>query len=183
MISGYDGSTAKTWAKNVDTWGKYLQAHPLHHAYVSAVKAINEVLHQALSPTPDVVTFKANAEKYHRIMLTNFPKVKFRIYDHALLVHVPAILAQGTLIDGSSWFLEALNKVWKSELLYHTNNGGGKKRDAELDKAGKHSKEGQSYNRALRWNTMDEQALRSVWVKTMPQLSAVVDAWECCTKP
>jgi hypothetical protein len=89
---------------------------------------------------------------------------------------VPAILAQGTLTDGSSWFLEALNKVWtkSDELLYHTNNGGGKKRDTELDKAGAHSKECQSYNRALRWNTMDEQALRSVWVKTMPQLSAVL---------
>jgi hypothetical protein len=63
----YDGSTAKTWAKNVDTWGKYLKAHPLHHAYV---KAINEVLHQALSLILDVVTFKANAKKHHRIMLT-----------------------------------------------------------------------------------------------------------------
>jgi hypothetical protein len=108
-------------------------------------------------------------------MLTNFPKVKFRIYDHALLVHVPAIPAQDTLIDDSSWFLEALNEVWKSELLYHTNNGGGKKTDAELHKAGKHSKEGQSYNRALRWSTMEAQALRSVWVKTMPQLSAVLN--------
>jgi hypothetical protein len=96
---------------------------------------------------------------------------------------VPAILAQGTLIDGSSWFLGVLNKSWKSELLYHTNNGGGKKGDAELDKGSKHSKQGQSYNRALCWNTMDEQALRSVWVKTMPQLSAFVNAWECCTKP
>jgi hypothetical protein len=183
MISGHDGSTAKTWTKNVDTWGKYLKALPLHHAYVSAVKAINKMLHQDLSLTPDVVTLTANAEKYHHIMLTNFPKVKFRTYDHALLVDVPAILAQGTLIDSSSWFLEALNKVWDSELLYHSNNVGGKKTDAELDKAGKHSKEGQSYNRALRWSTMDEQALRSVWVKTMPQLSAVVDAWESCTKP
>jgi hypothetical protein len=108
-------------------------------------------------------------------MLTNFPKVKFRIHDHALLVHVPAIRAQNTLIDDSSWFLEALNEVWKSELLYHTNNGGGKKRDVEVDKAGKHSKEGERYNCALRWSTMEAQALRSVWVKTMPQLSAVVN--------
>jgi hypothetical protein len=115
-------------------------------------------------------------------MLNSFPKVKFRIYDLALIVHVPAILAQGPLIDGSSWFLEALNKVWESELLHHTKNGGGKI-DAEPDNASKHSKEGQDYHCALHWSTMDEQALRSVWAKSMPQLSAVVDAWECCTKP
>jgi hypothetical protein len=183
MISGYDGSTAKTWAKNVDTRGKYLKAFPLQHAYVSltlsAVTAINEVLHQDLSLIPDVVTCKASADKYSCIMLTNFPKVNFRIYGHALPVHVPANLAEGALIDGNSRFLEALHRVWKSELLYHTNNGGGKKTDADLDKAGVHSTEGQSYNRALCWSTIDVQAMRRKWVKAMPQLSAVVDAWEC----
>jgi hypothetical protein len=44
-------------------------------------------------------------------MLTEFLKVTSGIYDHALLVHVPDLLSQGTLSDGSSWFLEAFNKV------------------------------------------------------------------------
>jgi hypothetical protein len=72
-------------------------------------------------------------------MLNQLPESQTPHLGPCTLVHVPAILAQGTIIDGSSWFLEALNKVWKSEFLYHTNNGGGEKRDAELDKAGKHS--------------------------------------------
>jgi hypothetical protein len=42
-------------------------------------------------------------------------------------VHVPDLLAKGAQLDGSSWFLEAFNKVWKNQLLFHTNRGGGHK--------------------------------------------------------
>jgi hypothetical protein len=112
------------------------------------------------SPSPELDSRCGDLEP-RNITASCSPKVKFRIYDHALLVLVHAILAQGTFIDGSSWFLQALNKVWKSEPLYHTNNDGGKKTDAEPDKAGKHSKEGQLYNHAFRWSTIDEKALRS----------------------
>jgi hypothetical protein len=42
-------------------------------------------------------------------------------------VHVPSMLQTGTLLDGSSWFSEALNKTWKQALLHHTDYGGGKR--------------------------------------------------------
>jgi hypothetical protein len=60
--------------------------------------------------------------------------------------------------------VSALNTVLKAELMHHTNNSDGKKADAEL--AGKHSKEGQEHMAACRFNRMDKQALRSVWVRT-----------------
>jgi hypothetical protein len=57
-------------------------------------------------------------------MLEHFCKIKLRIYEHTLLVHVPRMLQTGTLLDWSSWFLEALDKMWKQALLHHTDRGG-----------------------------------------------------------
>jgi hypothetical protein len=54
-------------------------------------------------------------------MLTHFPKVTLRIYEHALLFHVPDLISGGTLSDGSSWFLEAYHIMWKHQLLSHSN--------------------------------------------------------------
>jgi hypothetical protein len=65
-------------------------------------------------------------------MLTPFPKVTLRIYEHALLCHVPDVLVEGSLLDGSSRFLEACNKVWKHQLLYHSNSGGWVNKDSKV---------------------------------------------------
>jgi hypothetical protein len=86
---------------------------------------MSTMVSEAMHRTPDVDRFKSAAKEYHKTMLTTFPKVTLRIYEHALLCHVPDVLVEGSLLDGSSWFLEAYNKVWKHQLLYHSNSGGG----------------------------------------------------------
>jgi hypothetical protein len=91
---------------------------------------------------PNVARFKAAAKDYHRTMLTTFPKVTLRIYEHALLVHVPELLSQGSLLDGSSWFLGAYNKVWKNQLLRHGNGGGGKVKYSQVAPHEKRSEAG-----------------------------------------
>ena len=176
--AGYDGSTAIKWAETVHVWGKYLEASPYCSAYIAAVQAMNTMLHQVLSKQPQVAAFKEAAEVYHRIMLTTFPKASLRVYDHAMLVHVPDLLKDGPLLDGSSWFLEALNKVWKNLLLYHTNNGGGAKpEEAGAVRVDKHSPEGRAFHEALKANAMDWQAMKALWVMTMPKLVAAVERW------
>jgi hypothetical protein len=49
--------------------------------------------------------------QYYKTMLTTFPKMQFRIYEHAILVHVHPLLEMGLLQSGSSFFLEAFDKV------------------------------------------------------------------------
>jgi hypothetical protein len=56
-----------------------------------------------------------------------FQNITLRIYDHALLVHVLDLLSQGTLLDGSSWFLEAFKKAWRNQLQFQSNKGVGRK--------------------------------------------------------
>jgi hypothetical protein len=56
-------------------------------------------------------------------MLTTSPKVILRVYEHALLCHNPDVLVEGSLLNESSWFLEAYSKVWKHQLVYHSNGG------------------------------------------------------------
>jgi hypothetical protein len=47
------------------------------------------------------------------------------IHQDALLMHAHTlrILNHGSLLDGSSWFLEAYNKVWKQRLVPLGNGG------------------------------------------------------------
>jgi hypothetical protein len=92
--------------------------------YIADVQAMSTMLQEAMFDCPNVHRFHAAAKLYHLTMLTHFPKVTPRIYEHALLVHVPSVLSSGSLLDGSSWFLEAYNKVWKHQLLLHSNGGG-----------------------------------------------------------
>lgn len=103
--SGYDGSTAKKCAMSVDEWKVLLDQHPSQSEYVTAAKAMHGMLHQSLSLHPHVTVYKERAKIYRKVVLTECPKVRLRIYDHALLVHVPGLLEKGALIDGSSWFL------------------------------------------------------------------------------
>jgi hypothetical protein len=44
-------------------------------------------------------------------MLTKIHKVTLKIYEHALLEHVPELLSRGSLLDGSSWIVETCDKV------------------------------------------------------------------------
>jgi hypothetical protein len=177
--AGYDGGTAVTWAKEVHRWGDCLSGHKHYEPYIAAVQAMSSMLKEALSKQPDPDAYRRAAHKYHYIMLTQFPKVTLRIYDHALLVHVPDLLAQGTLLDGSSWFLEAFNKVWKNQLLFHTNRGGGRKTAAQKENAGlaKQSAAGRERYNAEKNNKADRQALTTLWIATLPQYRSAAAAW------
>jgi hypothetical protein len=128
--SGYDGATAAVWSQNVHVWGKHLKGHQQQPEYVKAVQAVSLMLQQALHNAPDVEIFKAAADESHIGMLTQFPKLTPQIYEHALLVHVPALLS-GSLLDGSPWFLEVFDKVWENHLLHHNNTGGCTKANVE----------------------------------------------------
>jgi hypothetical protein len=77
------------------------------------VKAKSKMLKEALGRKREHTQYRAAAAHNHKVMLTEFPKVTLRMYDQALLVHVLDLLAQGILLDGSGWFLEAFNQVWK----------------------------------------------------------------------
>jgi hypothetical protein len=149
------------------------------------------MLRQALSTTPDLAVYQQAAQVYYLTMLTAFPKVHLRIYEHALLVHVPRILLREPLITGSSFFLEAFNKVWKKHLLFHTNNGGGKRtagtdEDQESNReqlitgeqsTSKSSEAGEHRRKANRHSTMDYQSLRSLWALSDPRLAAMAERW------
>jgi hypothetical protein len=59
------------------------------------VKARRKMIKEALGKKREHTQYRAAAAHYHKVMLTEFPKVTLRMYDHALLVHVPDLLAQG----------------------------------------------------------------------------------------
>jgi hypothetical protein len=132
---------------------------------------MSKMLKEALGKRPDLTQYRAAAAQYHKVMLTEFPKViTLRIYDHALLVHVPDLLSQGTLLDGRSWFLEAFNRVWENQLQFHSNKGGGRKtkeqeENAELAK----NSEGREICKAWKANKMDRQAMGTLWLTTLPR--------------
>lgn len=178
--AGYDGGTAVLWAQDVHRWGKEcLGDHKQCDHYIDAVQAMSTMLQEALSKQPVHNRYRRAARTYHFIMLTQFPKVTLRIYDHALLVHVPDLLAQGTLLDGSSWFLEAFNKVWKNQLLFHTNRGGGRKtaEQQEIAELAKQSEAGRVHYNAEKNNKADRQALSTLWISTLPNFRSSAAAW------
>jgi hypothetical protein len=115
------------WTKTVRTWATmYLRGGEELEPFCQVVERMAQMLHQAPCKKPDDASCRAYrraARQHYETMLTTFPKVQFRIYEHALLVHVPPLLTRGSLLSGSSFFLEAFNKVWKSQLMHHTNNG------------------------------------------------------------
>lgn len=180
VLAGYDGSTASTWAKNVHIWGDWLSAHKQHKEYVKAVQAMSAMLKEALGKTPNIPKFCAAAATYHHTMLTQFPKVTLRIYDHALLVHVPELLEHGSLLDGSSWFLEAFNRLWKKRLTQHSNHGGGRKtkEQEEVAELAKHSAAGKKLYHAMKANKLDRQALQALWITSKPEFRGLASKWE-----
>jgi hypothetical protein len=62
----------------------------LSRAYMHMRKMFKETL----SKIPNLA-FCNVASQYHQVMLTCFPKFTLRIYEHALLAHVPDMLKEG----------------------------------------------------------------------------------------
>jgi hypothetical protein len=162
-LAGYDASTAAEWARNVHTWGKLLEGHPDVKAYIEAVQAMSAMLKEALHCTPTVSAFAAAAKSYHKIMNPHFPKVTMLIYEHALLMHVHTLLNHGSLLDGSSWFLEAYNNVWKQQPMCHSNGGGGKATTPFEETDDKQSETGRARQRANSAANEDLSILKAVW--------------------
>jgi hypothetical protein len=91
---------------------------------------------------------------------------------------VPPLLAMGSLLSGSSFFLEALNKVWKSQLMHHTNNDSSPKNRSSTEAThAKQIKAGQHRLRANRADSMDLQAMKNIWALSDPRLAAKAALW------
>jgi hypothetical protein len=106
------------------------------------------MLKETLHGSPNVSAFAAAAKSYHKIMATHFPRVTMHIYEHALLMHVHTLLNHGSLLDGSSWFLENYNKVWKQQLMRHSNGNGGKATNPFEEPGDKQSEAGRARRQA-----------------------------------
>jgi hypothetical protein len=176
MHAGYDGAVAMEWLRNVVTWSTLLEGLKQHAEFVTAVKNLSTMLQQAMSREPDIQVYVEAAKVFHKTLLVAFPKVQPRIYEHALLVHVPDMLREGSLLDGSSWFLEAFNKVWKHQLLNHTNFGGGTKPETG-DIVDRRSKERRANYVACMAVRMDRTSLASLWTLTDPRVAAHAIKW------
>jgi hypothetical protein len=82
------------------------------------------------------------------------------------------------LLDGSSWFLESFNKVWKRMLLQHTNNGRGRQQaephqHAEQTTLPPSQQHAQTARAVDEWNSQDRQAMRDMCMLTDPAIAAV----------
>jgi hypothetical protein len=53
---------------------------------------MSKMVKEALRSKPDLTQNRAAAAQYHKVMLTEVPKVTVRICNYALLVHVPDVL-------------------------------------------------------------------------------------------
>jgi hypothetical protein len=176
MHAGYDGAVAMDWLRNVVTWSTLLEGRIQHTEFVTAVKNLSTMLQQAMSRKPDIQVYAEAAKVFHKIMLEAFPKVQPRIYEHALLVHVPDMLREASLLDGRSLFLEAFNRVWKHQLLKHTNFGGGIKPET-ADIVERRSEEGRATYVACMAARMDRTSLASLWTLTDPRVAAHATKW------
>ena len=178
LTAGYDGGTAIKWLRNIAIWGVLLKDHPLWEEalFPRRCKALSAMLQQALSNKPDVPAYVAAARRYVDIMLLHFPKQQFRIYEHMLLDHVPSLLRQGSLLTGSTFFLEALNKDWKRHLLDRTNNGGGK-RPGSTSEESKRTPADAAERAAIKAATMDFIAIGDIWALTHPELARLKQRW------
>jgi hypothetical protein len=82
----------------------------------------------------------------------------------------------GSLLLGRSCFSEAFNKVWKTQLIHHTNKGPSPKKAAE-QKPPTPSTAGQHRLRANRATNMDLQAMKNIWAPSDPSLAARAALW------
>jgi hypothetical protein len=73
-------------------------------------------------------------------------KTRELLYSRLLLqLTVPDLISEGTLLDGSSKFLEACNKVWKRQMLSHSNGGGGVHAESGVAAAARRARSTQKY--------------------------------------
>jgi hypothetical protein len=157
----------------VGIWGKLLEGHPDAEAFIKAVPCMSTMVSEAMHRTPDVDRFKSAAKGYHKAMLTPFPKVALRIYEHALLCHVSDVLMEGSLLDESSWFLEAYYKVWKLQLLYQSNSGGGVNKDLKVAVHEKRSEKGLARLQAEQGAREDLTALKATCFSGVERYASV----------
>jgi hypothetical protein len=73
-------------------------------------------------------------------------------------------------------FLEAFNKLWKRQLLNHTNFGGGTKPET-ADIVDRRSEEGRANYVACMAGRMDRTSLASLWTLTDPRVAAHATKW------
>jgi hypothetical protein len=113
---------------------------------------------------------------------------QLRIYEHLKLCHVPELLKDGCILDGSSWFLEAFNKTWKDVLVRNTSSGGcgihGKSNAVnEMETPQMQCSAAQQQwrpeKRHIKANKMDTQALKRIYLTSHPDLCQHADRWKC----
>lgn len=179
-VAGMSGVTAIKWLKLAPEWGAFhLSEHELYESLLLACSHLRAMLYQALRKTPDVAAYDKAAKDYHVLMLTVFPNVSLRNYEHGGFNHVRDVLKLGSLLDWASWFLEAYNKMWKKYLLYHSNGGGG----TALKKAmvGHHCERNhpnyQWYKTAQKAALNDASILKSLFVLTCADVLPYVDKY------
>jgi hypothetical protein len=96
---------------------------------------------------------------------------------YELLVHVSSVLSSGSLLDGRSWLLGAYNKVWKHQLLHHSNSGGGRANKSEGDAPDKQSEAGRHRQLAERAAREDLSALKAIWAYSDPKIRKYAAKW------
>jgi hypothetical protein len=122
-IAGYDVSTAMKWLQKIGTWGEHIQQHSAYPPFRKAVVSMHGMLQQSYDQVPRhevLVRACSHLSSSHAAALL----AQLRIYEHLMLCHVPELLKDGCILDGSSWFLEAFNKTWKDVLVRNTSSGG-----------------------------------------------------------
>jgi hypothetical protein len=171
--------------KTVDQWSTYLRDHPKRNEYVKAVRSMQVMLPIAVLEAADlteaiVAEYHQRAVVYHHTMLRHFPKSPLQVYEHALPVHLPELVRKGqTLLDDSSWFLGAFNKVCKRMLLRHTKNGGGRPAATQEQQQAQQpalrlcDQQRQTMRLAQKRPDADMQAMKDMCVLTDPVIAAI----------
>jgi hypothetical protein len=138
---------------------------------------MSTIVSEAMHRTLDLDRFNSAAKEYQKTMLTTFPKVTLLIYELALLCHVSDVLVEGSLLDGSSWFLEAYNKLWKHQLLYHSNSGGRVNKDSTVAVHEKQSEKGRARLLAEQGAREDLTALKAMLASSHPEVRDYAVQW------
>jgi hypothetical protein len=96
----------------------------------------------------------------------------------ARLAHAcPTLLNHGSLLDGRSWFLEAYNKVWKQQLVRHSNGGGGNATTPFEEPDNKQSEAGRARQRANSAAKEEISTLKAMWSCSHPHVRHFAAKW------
>jgi hypothetical protein len=110
-------------------------------------------------------------------MLTLFPKMTVFIFKQAMLYHVQDLITEGTLLDGSSWFLEAYSKVWKHQLLCHSRRGAGVHAESRVAANERQSEAGCAKLQAELSAREDLCTFKALWACSHPSIRNYAAAW------